>query len=34
VDVRSDNIRPDGDRVVLVDWNRACRRDRLVDVAC
>lgn len=32
-DVRSDNLCFVGDRVVLVDWNWACRGNRAVDVA-
>jgi thiamine kinase-like enzyme len=32
-DVRSDNLCFVGDRVVLVDWNWACRGNRTVDVA-
>ena len=32
-DVRSDNLCFHGDRVVLVDWNWACRGNRVVDVA-
>jgi thiamine kinase-like enzyme len=31
--VRSDNLCFAGDRVVLVDWNWACRGNRTVDVA-
>jgi thiamine kinase-like enzyme len=32
-DVRSDNLCVAGERVVLVDWNWACRGNRVVDVA-
>ena len=32
-DVRCDNLCFDGDRVILVDWNWACRGNRVVDVA-
>jgi hypothetical protein len=32
-DVRSDNMCFTGDRVVLVDWNQACRGNAMIDVA-
>jgi len=34
LDVRSDNLCIDGDRVVLVDWNWASRGPRDLDLAC
>ena len=33
-DVRSDNLCFDGERVVLVDWNLACRGSSQLDLAC